>query len=198
VLQINQLLATYANDLEAVRLLQQSLEAAQPGADLAQLPWELLDGEAIALRGVLTPADARASLEDPAALLELLKQEEDSLAATSSHLAAASERIQATVAADWQMYDEAQRERNLVRDTYLILARKVNELAVQQEIDPGLLSLVSQATSPSAPVRTRQFAQLVTAGTIGLILGVLAALWLELGPGRRKNERLSGTAAPVK
>jgi uncharacterized protein involved in exopolysaccharide biosynthesis len=197
LIEINQLLATYANDLESVRLLQQSLETAQSDADLAQLPWEFLDGQAIAQRGVLSAAIARASLDDPAALLEELQDEEASLAATSARLAAESERIQASVAADWQLYDEAQRERNLARDTYLILARKVNELAVQQEVDPGLLSLVSQATAPSSPVRTRQFAQLVTAGAIGLILGVLAALWLELGPGRRKNEGLSGTTAPA-
>lgn len=197
LIEINQLLATYANDLESVRLLQQSLETAQPGANLAQLPWELLDGEAIAQRGVLSAASARAGLDDPTALLEQLQEEEASLTATSASLATTSEHIQASVATDWQLYDEAQRERNLARDTYLILARKVNELTVQQEVDPGLLSLVSQATAPSAPVRTRQFAQLVTAGAIGLILGVLAALWLELGPGRRENEGLSGTAAPA-
>lgn len=197
VIAINELLAGYTRDLEGVRLLQQSMETAQAGADLAQLPWELLEGQAIAQRGVVTPAIARASLEDSAGLMELLQEEEAALAATSSSLGAASERIQATIAADWQLYDETQRERNLARDTYLILARKVSELSVQQEVDPGLLSLVSQATSPTGPVRTRQLAQLVTAGTIGLILGVLVALWLELGPGHRKNERLSGTTAPA-
>lgn len=180
----SQRLAEYENDLASLRYLQSQL--AQPGVDLESLPWERLAGPVISARGVVTPEVARDSLGDPAQLKALLQQEEASLSATVQALTTELERIQAGVAGDWRTYDELVRERNLVRETYQVLTRKVTELAMQQRVDPGLLTLVSAAEPPSSPVRTQQFAQVVTAGVIGLILGVIAALWLDIWLNRKK------------
>lgn len=183
--QVNQTLAEYRNDLASLRYLRGQL--AQPGVDLTTLPWELLAGPVLSARGVVTPQSARAGLRDPAGLEALLAQEETALAAAEKELAANADRIQASVAEDWQLYDEALRERNLVRETYQILSRKVTELSMQLRVDPGLLTLVNEATAPTAPIRTRQLAQVITAGAIGLIVGVLAALWLDLVLQRRQG-----------
>lgn len=184
--QANQTLAEYRNDLASLRYLRSQL--AQPGVDLTTLPWELLAGPVLSARGIVTPQSARAALRDPASLDALLAQEETALAAAAEELATHVDRIQATVAADWRLYDEALRERNLVRETYQILTRKVTELSMQQRVDPGLLTLVSAATPPSEPVRARQLAQVITAGTIGLILGLIVALWLDLALTRRQSK----------
>lgn len=177
----NQRLAEYNEALNSVRYLQSLLGQAQPGADLAQLPWELLDSPVLGQRGLLTPQTARAQLGEPAALLALLRQEESSLTSTADQLSSEAQQIQAELAANWQLYGQANLERNLAKETYTLLSRKVTEAAMQQRVDPGLLTTVSEATPPAAPVRTRQLAQAVTAGVIGLILGMLVVWWL---PGR--------------
>jgi uncharacterized protein involved in exopolysaccharide biosynthesis len=177
--------AEYEGDLASLRYLQSQL--TQPGVDLASLPWERLAGPVISARGVVTPQIARDSLGDPAQLLALLQQEEASLSATAHALTAELASIHAGIAGDWRIYDELLRERNLVRETYQVLTRKVTELAMQQRVDPGLLTLVSEATPPSKPVRTQQLAQVVTAGVIGLILGVIAALWLDTWLSRKEK-----------
>jgi uncharacterized protein involved in exopolysaccharide biosynthesis len=186
-------LAEYESDLAGLRYLQSQL--AQPGADLESLPWERLAGPVISARSMVTPQMARDSLDDPARLQALLQQEEVSLAAAAQELTAELEQIQASVAGDWRTYDELMRDRNLLRETYQILVRKVAELSLQRRVDPGLVTLVSQAEPPSKPLRTRQLAQVVTAGAIGLILGVLAALWLDIWL-RRKTRRGDGADAP--
>lgn len=177
---INQRLAEYLTDLESLRYLEQRLAAAGPDTNLSLLPWELLDGPVLSQRGVITSAVALASLDDPAQLLTRLKQEEESLATTAGELTRQSERVQAELAADWQRYAEVSRQRNLVKETYNLLSRKVEEASIRNRIDPGQLILVSEALPPSNPVQVRRLAQLAVAGVVGLILGVIAALWLDL------------------
>ncbi len=55
--------------------------------------------------------------------------------------------------------------------------RKVSEAEIQERIDPAQLTLVSAAIEPSKPTQTRQVALYAVAGMIGLILGVIVALW---------------------
>ena len=59
---------------------------------------------------------------------------------------------------------------------------------MQQRVDPGVLVLVDPAVPPVEPVRTRQLAQVLTAAAVGLIIGVLVALWLEFRQGRKTPE----------
>ena len=173
----SQTLAEYRNDLEGLRFLASQLETAQPGADLTQLPWELLGGPVLSERGVVSPDLALKSLEDPQKLLIALRSEEAALAAAADQLTKESEDLKRQVADDWRVYSTALRTYNQTRDVYSLLSRKVSEAQIQERIDPAQLTLVSTAAVPSKPTQTRQVAQYAVAGMIGLILGVIVALW---------------------
>lgn len=192
--QLNASLAEYLAALEAVGLVQERLAQAGPGTDLAQLPWELLSGPLFDQRAVLTADIARASLSDPARLASLLRQEESALQATVDALASQAEELQAALAADWQEYDDALRRRNLARDTYQILARKVNELTLQERVDPSLLSIVGSAEPLVNQARAPMLGLLATAAVAGLIVGVLLAVWLEAASRRKRLNQSSQQA----
>ncbi len=170
-------LAEYLNDLEGVRSLISQLESAQPGADLSLLPWELLSGPVLRERGTLSPSSALTALDDPQKLLATLRNEETALATAADQLTKESEELQRRVADDWVIYATATRNYGQARDTYLLLARKVNEAEIQERIDPGQLTFVSTAIPPEKPITSRQIALYAVAGMIGLILGVIVALW---------------------
>ena len=170
-------LAEYLNDLEGVRSLISQLESAQPDADLSLLPWELLSGPVLRERGTLSPSSALTALNDPQKLLAMLRNEETALATAADQLTKESEDLQRQVADDWVIYSTATRNYGQARDTYLLLARKVSEAEIQERIDPGQLTVVSTAIPPEKPVTGRQVALYAVAGMIGLILGVIVALW---------------------
>ena len=173
----SQSLAEYRNDLEGIRYLASQIETSRPGADLTQLPWELLGGPVLSERGVLSPTLALKSLDDPQALLAVLRSEEAALAATTDQLTKESEDLKRQVADDWRVYSIAFRANNQAREVYSVLSRKVSEAQIQERIDPAQLTLVSAAVEPRKPTQTRQVAQYAVAGMIGLILGVIVALW---------------------
>lgn len=184
--QLNASLAEYLTALEAVRLIQDRLAQAGPGTDLAQLPWEMLSGPLFDQRAVLTADIARASLNDLARLAGLLRQEESALQATADSLASQAVQLQTALATDWQEYEDVLRRRNQARDAYQILARKVNELTLQERIDPSLLTIVGSAEPLVSQARAPMLGLAATAAVAGLIVGVLLAVWLEMA-GRRKH-----------
>lgn len=181
----NQQVAEYRVDLGSLRLLQAQLSAAPPADDLTALPWELLDGPALARRNVVSSAVARQRLNDRAGLLALLRAEEEALAATEAELATAAAAAQAQLAVDWRDFTAAVMEYNLAKETYGLLSRKVNEASIQERIDPDQLVIISEAVPPSAPVQTRRLALWAVAAVIGLIVGVIAALWLDRALARK-------------
>lgn len=194
--QLNKQQAEYRNDLEGLRYLEQLVSDAAPDANLTLLPWQLLNGPVLQARRTLGPETVQELLNDPQALLDLLQSEDAILAQTADQLAAQSEALQTQLAADWQSYSALERETNLARETHNLLSRKVDEASIQQRIDPGQLVLVSEAVAPSSPVQTRRLAQLAVAGVVGLILGVLVALWLEFRDTR--GQQTAGPEAPRK
>lgn len=173
----SQTLAEYRNDLEGLRFLASQLEMAQSEADLTQLPWEMLSGPVLSDRGVVSAALALRLLDDPQALLATLRSEEAALVAARDQLSKESEDLKRQVADEWRIYSTAARNFGLARDVYSLLSRKVSEAEVQERIDPAQLTLVSAALEPSKPTQTRQVALYAVAGMIGLILGVIVALW---------------------
>lgn len=177
---VNQRLAEYQTDLDALRLL--SAEAAQvsDSDQLANLPWELLAGPVLAARGAVTPDLARSLLDQPDELLAALQAEDQALAGAVESLTAESNAVQTRLAADWQLYGVAQRQYNLARETYNTLSRKVDEASIQGRIDPSQLNIVSEALAPTVPMQTRRMAQLALAAVLGLLAGALLALWLGL------------------
>lgn len=185
---VNATLAQYLVDLGNLRYLREQLSQAAAGSDLTQLPWELLAGPVLSQRGVISPEIARANLNDRAGLESLLDQEEAALQATVDGLSSQADQAQMALAADWQDYERILRERNQVRDTYLILLRKVTELALQERVDPSLLSIVGSVEPLVTPVGAPLTALLVTAGVAGLLVGTLLAVWVEA----RNRRSISG------
>lgn len=181
---INQRLAEYLTDLDAVRLLAAEVPTAGSADALADLPWELLSGPVLAARGELTPELAQSLFDQPDQLLAALQAEEQSLASTVEALTSESDAVQSTMADDWQRYSTALRDFNLARSTYNTMWRKVEEASIQERIDPSQLTIVSEALPPTAPVQTRRMAQLAVAAVLGLIAGALLALWLGLRESR--------------
>ncbi|HNS00765.1 MAG TPA: Wzz/FepE/Etk N-terminal domain-containing protein [Anaerolineae bacterium] len=177
--QVNAALADYLIALQALDTLQQGLAGAGPAADLAALPWELLDGPVFSQRGLLSSAIARAALDDPTRLAALLGEEASALDAAADALSAQAEQLNAALAADWQEFDALWRERNQTRDIYLILARKVSELQLQKELEPSLLSIVGSLEPTVAHVRAPLWGLLATATVAGLIVGLLLAVLAE-------------------
>lgn len=187
--QISETLAGYRVTLYNLQQVQRALSEAGPGTDLAQLPWELLGGPILSQRAVISPDIARANLNDPARLLDLLQREESALQATADALQEEANRLQAALAADWKEFDNSVRERNQVRDTHQVLQRKVNELSLQERLDPSLLTIVGSAEPLVTQVRASMLGLLATAAVAGLIVGILVAVWVELSS--RKDSGLS-------
>lgn len=185
--RVNETLAQYLVDLGNLRYLQELVADAAPDADLAQLPWELLAGPVLSQRSAVSPEIARARLADRAGLAELLSAEESALQATVDALSSQAGQSQASLAADWQDYEKALRERNQVRDTFQILLRKVNELSLQERVDPSLLTIVGSIEPLVTPVGAPLVGLLATAGVAGLLAGTLLAVWTEARSRRRAH-----------
>jgi uncharacterized protein involved in exopolysaccharide biosynthesis len=178
--QVTEILADYLVDLNNIRLVQGKLVEATDGTDLAQLPWELLAGPVLSQRGVISPEIARANLDTPATLLDLLREEENALQATADALEEQAAQLRDTLATDWYDFEKIQRERNQARDLYQIMFRKVGELLLQERLDPSLLTIVGSPEPLVAHVRAPMLGLLASAAVAGLIVGVFLAVWLEL------------------
>lgn len=188
LIQINETLASYRNAIQTLRSLDQQVAQVAPPGDLARLPWEMLDTTPISLPDPLSAAEARTLLGDPAGLQARLAAEANTLQAAADLLAEQAEALRGQVAADWQAYEIAFRERNWQRDIYLALQRKVTELTMQDRVDPSLLTTVGNTEPLVTQVRTQLIGLAITAAVAGLIIGVLLALWLEVRRGRTARQ----------
>ena len=71
--------------------------------------------------------------------------------------------------------DRLTRERDVAKDTYLTLTRKVNETDLAAQDSGGGVQLASQASLPTEPVSGRKLLNVILGGLLGLIIGVIAA-----------------------
>ena len=183
--QVTEILANYLVELQNIRLVTGELAEATADTDLAQLSWELLAGPVLSQRGVISPEIARANLDTPARLLELLSEEESALQVTADALEEEADQLRDTLATDWYDFEKIFRERNQARDLYQIMNRKVGELLLQERLDPSLLTIVGSPEPLVAHVRAPMLGLLATAAVAGLIVGILIAAWAGLW--RRKG-----------
>ena len=87
--------------------------------------------------------------------------------------------------------DRLTRDRDVARDTYLALTRKLNEVSVTaQDTDSGV-QLASLAAVPTEPVAPRKGLNVVLGGMLGLIMGVTAAFVVD----RRQTNAVRSAAS---
>jgi uncharacterized protein involved in exopolysaccharide biosynthesis len=75
--------------------------------------------------------------------------------------------------------DRLTRERDVAKDTYLTLTRKVNETDLAAQDSGGGVQLASQASLPGEPVSGRKLLNVVLGGLLGLVLGVIGAFVID-------------------
>lgn len=75
--------------------------------------------------------------------------------------------------------DRLTQMRDVARDTYTTLARKVTEARIAAQDESGEVRLASQAAVPTEPVGPRKVLNTVVAGLLGTMLGVLGAFAIE-------------------
>jgi uncharacterized protein involved in exopolysaccharide biosynthesis len=71
------------------------------------------------------------------------------------------------------------RARDLAQETYLTLARKLEEARIGAQEANGTLYLASYAAVPARPVAPRRLFNTAVAGMLGLMIGVLLAFAIE-------------------
>jgi succinoglycan biosynthesis transport protein ExoP len=75
--------------------------------------------------------------------------------------------------------DRLTQVRDVARDTYTTLARKVTEARIAAQDESGEVRLASHAAVPSDPVSPRKGLNTVVAGVLGVVLGVVGAFAIE-------------------
>jgi succinoglycan biosynthesis transport protein ExoP len=71
------------------------------------------------------------------------------------------------------------RARDVARETYMTMARKVEEVRIAADDASGEVQLASQAAIPERPVSPRKMVNTAVAGALGLMLGVFGVFALE-------------------
>jgi len=89
--------------------------------------------------------------------------------------------------------DRLTRARDVARETYLTLARKVEEVRIAAEDTSGEVRLASRAAVPEVPVSPRKLLNTAVAGMLGLMVGVFGAFaaewWNADGESGRQGDR---------
>ncbi len=80
------------------------------------------------------------------------------------------------------------RAQDVARETYVTLARKVEEVRIAAEDTSGEVRLASQAAAPEQPVSPRKLLNTAVAGALGLMLGVCGAFAVEWWKGEETEQ----------
>jgi uncharacterized protein involved in exopolysaccharide biosynthesis len=75
--------------------------------------------------------------------------------------------------------DRLTQARDLARETYLTLARKLDEARITVQETNGMLQVGSYAAVPEKPVAPRKLFNIVVAGMLGLMMGIVGAFAVE-------------------
>ena len=83
--------------------------------------------------------------------------------------------------------DRLARARDLARETYMALARKLEEARIAAQEENGVLQVGSYAAVPEEPVSPRKLLNTAVAGTLGLMLGVFGVFAVEWWRGEEET-----------
>jgi uncharacterized protein involved in exopolysaccharide biosynthesis len=127
--------------------------------DSALSSGKTVDTQRAFLAGLLTSLQTR------------IQQTEDRINALQPQILSFQQKVQA---ASTEM-DRLTRERDIARDTYLTLAKKVNETQISAKDTSGQLRTASSASIPTQPVGPRKTLNTVWGGCIGMMIGLAIA-----------------------
>ncbi len=138
-----------------------------------------------------SPAEQRAFLEGLVATLRAKSAEIDGMLAELEPQILSSQRDLQAVTVE---SDRLTRTRDLARDTYMTLARKLEEARISAQEENGTLHVGSHAMVPELPVGPRRALNAAVAGLAGALIGVMGAFLAEFW---RNKEALTEQVSPA-
>jgi succinoglycan biosynthesis transport protein ExoP len=142
-----------------------------------------------------TQAEQVTFLDRLAATLEAKSSEIDArLSELEPQILEAQERLQEIETESARLT----RARDLASDTYLTLARKLEEARIAAQEENGMLQVGSYAAVPVHPIGPRRLMNTVVAGLLGVTVGVVAAFGIEFWRSGTAQEAEQSTAQAVK
>lgn len=177
-----------AIDLKERLRLREGEAPASLADDLASLYLEidaLSSKGAIPLQLQVSPASSlsnRTADEQIAFLDGLATSLQEKLSALDAEIAQLEPeilRLQGEIQASNTEADRLTRARDVARDTYTTLARKVDEARITAQDESGEVRLASYAAVPTKPVSPRKKLNTAVAGALGLFVGVFGAFAVE-------------------
>lgn len=140
-----------------------------------------------------SPAEQIAFLDELVRVLEEKSAEIDHrLTALEPEILALQEQLQEI----YTEKDRLTRTRDVARETYMTLARKVEEARIAAEENAGEVRLASRAAVPEKPASPRKLLNTAVAGALGLMLsvfGVFVVEWWQQGAEEREEHGSRGT-----
>jgi uncharacterized protein involved in exopolysaccharide biosynthesis len=112
-------------------------------------------------------------------LMTALKAKEQALAMARAEIPAKIMQAQGELQQAQAEGDRLERARDVVRDTYVALTRKADELRIATQVEPNEVRIVSAAEVPVKPVPSRRTMKVTLAAVLGLMVGVFGAFALE-------------------
>jgi succinoglycan biosynthesis transport protein ExoP len=91
--------------------------------------------------------------------------------------------------------DRLTRARDLARETYVTLTRKLDEARIAAQQENGLSQIGSQAAIPEEPAGPRKMLNTAIAGALGLMVGVFGAFFFEFWQRNGSKEAKTGNQA---
>ena len=182
----NRILAEHTLAVENLEILDEQLQSAQAaGASLESLSWELLNVPAIQDRDQLHIEDVQALFDDAeqiAALIDAEMMAQNNVMATLQDVIADDQDQITQLATELDRLVEA---RILTKEIYQTIQRKVDEIAVQSEIEGPLLRVITEATLPTGPNRGDWLMIGLLAVVSGAVIGVSGCFVAEFVESRR-------------
>jgi len=168
-LQEDQAAPALANDLAALLLQIEALSLENT------VPLQLQIGSSNTNSGV-TKQELTAFLDS---LTASLKAQSTELEANVTGVEPEILRLQGELEQFNVEEDRLTRARDVARDTYTTLARKVDEARIAAENESGEVRLASAAAVPTEPVSPRKLLNTAVAAMLGLMLGVFGVFAVE-------------------